>query len=67
MNRIGVVIVAIGVIIALVSALADPIGIGNESTFGWKQGAGVVVGIVVASAGVVVSAKGRGQTGPGEP
>ena len=67
MNRIGVVIVVVGVIIALVSALADPIGIGDEDGFGLKQAAGVIVGIVVAIAGALVGAKGRGQSGPSGP
>ena len=62
MNRIGVVIVAVGVVIALVSALADPIGIGAEdSGFGWKQVVGAIVGALVAIAGIAINMRSRGE------
>jgi hypothetical protein len=41
----------VGVILALVSLLADPIGLGGEPRFGWKQWLGLVAGIVVAIVG----------------
>jgi uncharacterized membrane protein len=41
----------VGVILALVSLLADPIGLGGEPRFGWKQWLGLVSGIVVAIVG----------------
>jgi hypothetical protein len=43
---------AVGVVLALVSLLADPIGLGGEPRFGWKQWLGLVAGIVVAIVGV---------------
>lgn len=48
-------LIAVGVAIVLVSALTDVIGIGGEgSAFGWKQVAGVVVGVALVVAGVVL-------------
>jgi hypothetical protein len=41
----------VGVVLALVSLLADPIGIGGEPRFGWKQWLGLVAGILVALVG----------------
>jgi hypothetical protein len=46
------VMIGFGVLIILVSALADTLGLGREPGFGWKQGIGVAVGLglVVGSA-----------------
>ena len=41
----------VGVVLALVSLLADPIGLGGEPRFGWKQWLGLVAGILVALVG----------------
>ena len=41
----------VGVVLAIVSLLADPLGIGGEPRFGWKQWLGLVAGIVVAIVG----------------
>ena len=50
----GWVIAAIGVVIVIIGALADQIGVGesNGGGFGGRQVAAVVVGIVVALAGL---------------
>ena len=42
----------LGVLVVLVSAFADALGIGAEPGFGYKQGAGVLVGIALIVAGV---------------
>jgi hypothetical protein len=42
----------LGVVVALVSVFADVFGIGREPGFGYKQGAGVLVGIALVIAGV---------------
>jgi len=62
MKSIGPIAIAIGVAIVLLSALADPIGIGaEESAFGWKQVVGVIVGALVAIAGIAISMRARGE------
>jgi hypothetical protein len=51
---IGWVVAAVGAAIAIVGGLADQIGLGGEGVdeFGSKQLAAVVVGVVLAVAGV---------------
>ncbi len=50
-RTLGRGLVVVGVILVLVSLLADVIGIGGTDTFGWKQVVGVVAGGVVAIVG----------------
>jgi hypothetical protein len=66
-RQTGVLLIVVGVVAALLAALANPLGIGN-SGFGWHQVVLLVVGIVVALVGVVVAlrAPSPGTTaGPG--
>jgi hypothetical protein len=44
-------ILALGIVILLLSILADAIGVGREAGFGWKQTVGVFVGIVLIVVG----------------
>jgi peptidoglycan/LPS O-acetylase OafA/YrhL len=44
-------ILALGVVILLLSILADAIWLGRFEGFGWKQTVGVVVGIVLIAVG----------------
>jgi hypothetical protein len=46
------VVLGLGVLVVLVSALADVLRIGGEPGFGYKQGAGVFVGIALILAGL---------------
>jgi hypothetical protein len=57
MNRTiaGGVLVLAGAVLLLVSALANPLGIGDEDEFGYKQTIGVVVGGVVIVAGLALA------------
>lgn len=48
----SIALVVLGVALALLSALADVIGVGSGVGFGWKQIVGTVVGIIVAAYGV---------------
>jgi hypothetical protein len=54
MTRRGwtLVILVVGVVLALVSLFADALGVGREPRFGYKQAAGLVVGVVLAVVGV---------------
>jgi hypothetical protein len=45
-------VIGLGVLVVLVSALADVLGIGGQPGFGYKQGAGVLVGIALILAGL---------------
>lgn len=48
----------------VIAAFADPLGFGGaDDTFGWKQIVGVVVGAVIAVAGIVL-AVGGGKPAP---
>ena len=45
-------LIGIGVLLLLIAALADPLGLGRNPGFGWVQGLGVVIGALVALAGL---------------
>jgi hypothetical protein len=47
----ALVMVVVGVLLALVSIFADALGVGGEPGFGYKQGAGLVVGVALAVIG----------------
>lgn len=51
----------VGVIVVLLSALADVLGIGRAPGFGWKQSLGVVVGLVLIAVGWYWGGKPRGS------
>jgi hypothetical protein len=53
-KRVGYALIAFGALAALVAVLADPLGIGGEDGFGWKQGFLLSVGVNVAIGGVGV-------------
>ncbi len=63
-RRMSLVLIVAGIVIAGLSALGDPLGIGGSSDFGWKQVTGVVIGAVLVVAGAVTRALG-GRTTPG--
>ena len=64
-RQAGLLIVVVGVAAALLGALANPLGIGNEG-FGWKQGVLLGVGIVVALVGAAVILRApRSDAAPG--
>jgi hypothetical protein len=51
---VGWVIAAVGVIIAFLGVFAGPLGLGDDD-FGGLQIAAVIIGVVVAAAGVVLT------------
>ncbi|KDA54192.1 hypothetical protein EG19_01090 [Thermoanaerobaculum aquaticum] len=51
---------AVGLLLALLAAFADPLGLGGAPGFGWKQGLGVAVGLALAVVGWRV--KGRANS-----
>lgn len=52
MNK-AVVILVVGVLLFLVSLMADTVGIGEGTGIGWKQITGAVIGVVIAAAGMM--------------
>ena len=59
---LAIAFIAIGVILAAVSALADTIGVGAPtSTFGWKQLLGLVFGIILVVAGIILLRQGDAE------
>ena len=51
-RRIGIVALVVGIVVAIVSLIADVVGIGNPTVFGPQQIAGTIGGAVVAAAGL---------------
>jgi len=47
-----VVTVIVGVVLALVSVLADWLGVGAHPDFGWKQIVGTALGMALAGVGL---------------
>jgi hypothetical protein len=45
------VVIGVGVLLGLIALFADPLGLGRSVGFGWKQGLGVLIGVVVILAG----------------
>ena len=48
---IGTIVLVVGIVLLIISAAADILGIGKNPTFGYAQIAGVIVGAVAAIAG----------------
>jgi hypothetical protein len=57
------VLVVLGGALVVLSALADPIGVGDGDGIGWKQSAGIVVGVVSLVAGLALMYRKRGEAG----
>jgi hypothetical protein len=57
----GWVIAAVGLVIAVIGGLADQIGLGEEgsSNFGSQQLIALIVGLVVAAAGLALALKSK--------
>jgi hypothetical protein len=51
-------VVAAGLLAVVVSAFADPLGIGRSPGFGWRQMLGVVVGLLLTWRGLQWRARG---------
>jgi hypothetical protein len=66
MDRLGVILIVLGVALALASGFADTIGIGDDRGFHYRQGIGVGVGVAIAIAGIIVGLR-REPGEPGEP
>ncbi len=57
-KSLGLLVAAIGLVMALVTALADMLGLGKvEGTFGYNQILGTVVGVAVLLVGLRIRSK----------
>jgi hypothetical protein len=53
----SIVVLVVGIVVLLLSLLADPIGIGGSPGFGRDQIGGAIVGAVVTVIGLVLTLK----------
>jgi hypothetical protein len=60
---IGILLLVAGIVLMFVSLLADRIGIGGTSGFGYKQSIGSVIGGFVTAAGFYLASGNRKLTG----
>jgi hypothetical protein len=44
-------VIGVGVLVVILAAFADPLGLGRSAGFGWRQGLGIVVGVLIAAVG----------------
>ena len=51
---LAMTVLIVGILIFLISALADSLGLGRHPGFGWIQGLGVVIGAIVIAAWLYV-------------
>lgn len=56
---LGGVVTAVGVVLFAVAVLANQLGVGNTSSFGWKQTTVAILGGVVTVVGLGVLVFGR--------
>jgi peptidoglycan/LPS O-acetylase OafA/YrhL len=58
-RTVGLTLAVVGLIVGLLFALADAIGLGGSPGFGRSQIIGIVVGVVILIVGVVIFARSR--------
>ena len=54
------IVIGAGVLLVLISAFADRLGLGRHQGFGWLQEVGVIIGLLVIMAGFY-SRRGRSR------
>jgi hypothetical protein len=52
-RTVAAVVLVVGVLMFLIAAAADGIGLGGAPGFGWKQIVGVAAGVLMAAVGIV--------------
>jgi hypothetical protein len=66
-RTLGLVLVAVGVVLFVISAFAGPLGLGDDDSVGWKQVTGMIVGGVVVAAGLALTYLRRGGEASPQP
>jgi hypothetical protein len=61
-KTLGIICLIVGIIGLILSLIADPVGIGGSPGFGWKQIAGVIVGVILGIVGLLLSLKKQPST-----
>jgi len=56
-KTVGLVVLVVGMVILVLSLVADLIGIGGGGAFGYRQMAGTIVGAIVTVVGLVLTLK----------
>ncbi len=59
-KRLVWILVGLGVVLLALSALADPIGVGEGDGIGWKQVVGMIAGGALAVTGLVLARRAGG-------
>ena len=67
MDRMGVVLIVVGVALAAAAGLADTVGIGDDRGFHYRQAIGVGIGAALVVAGIVVGVRRSRQQDPASP
>jgi uncharacterized membrane protein YedE/YeeE len=55
------IVIGAGVLVVVLSAFADRLGLGRSPGFGWRQALGVVVGALIVATGIYLN---RGKESP---
>jgi hypothetical protein len=53
----GIVLLVVGIVLLVLSLVADPIGIGGSPGFGYYQIGGAIVGAILTVVGLVLTLK----------
>lgn len=64
---IAIAMLLIGVVVTSVGLFAEPLGIGNNDGFGWRQLIATITGLVVLLIGLAWLSQARHQPAPEEP
>ena len=51
------IVIGVGVLVVIIAGRTDQLGLGRHPGFGWLQGLGVVIGVVVLLAGLYLRRK----------
>jgi hypothetical protein len=62
-KKLGIVLLVLGIVVLILSLAADLIGIGVVPAFGYKQIAGVILGVVAGVAGLLFLRKTAAASG----
>jgi hypothetical protein len=59
---LGIICLIVGIIILVLSLIADSVGVGGSPGFGWKQIVGAIVGVIIGIVGLILTFKKQPST-----